>query len=116
LKHLKSFYGFFPFSFLNWLFFYFLNAPLACQSIVSGSFSFLWLGFRIPLPGFFLGVFKASKIVIQANCQVYYLIEVVRICNYCYRALDLGLQAIEKSRYFSPVVPGNPGAVFIKFG
>jgi hypothetical protein len=76
------------------------------SSPLSRGLSFIWL---------FLGVFEASEAVIQANCQVYYFIKIVRVCNHCYRALDLRFQTIEESRYSGPVVLDNPRAVFVKF-
>jgi hypothetical protein len=64
---------------------------------------------------FFLSVFKAFKAVVKADYQIYYLIKVIRVGYYCYRVLDLRLQAVKKPRYFGPVISGNPGAVFVKF-
>jgi hypothetical protein len=70
------------------------------------SYSFVW---------FLLGVFKAPEAVIQADCQIYHFIKIVRVCDYCYRALNPGFQAIKKPRYPGSIVLGNPRAVLVKF-
>jgi hypothetical protein len=60
-------------------------------------------------------VFKAFEIVIKADYQVYYFIEIFRVGHYRHCALDPRFQAVEESRHSGSVIPGNPETVLIEF-
>jgi len=91
------------------------------KRVINLSFYYIWIPFLFigRIAYFFawllLDVFKASEIVIKADCRDYYFIETFRVSNHCYRALDLWFQFIKKSRYPGSVVLDNSETIFIKF-
>jgi hypothetical protein len=44
------------------------------------TYSFAW---------FLLSVFETFEAIIETDCQIYYLIEIFRVCDHCHRALNL---------------------------